>query len=114
MLTIYNNQLLELADKNREGFVLKMIKLLRSDIEEVKELNDSDLKVQVEQQILKANKYGLNRNTSVAIYLISAFLMGENFDEDFEAAAEILQSKMTQEEMGDKLEKWVYEIFRVL
>jgi uncharacterized protein YpuA (DUF1002 family) len=114
MLTIYKTQLSILSDAKKEEFIQKMASLLRSEIEEVAELNDIELKHEIEKQISKAKQYGLNLNSSLTTYIITAFLMGENFDTDFNRANEILMSLFEQEKKCRDLEKWAYDIFNAL
>jgi len=114
MLILRHPQLIALATKGKEDFINKIMDFLRSEIEDVKKMDDLDLRKEIDNQILKANRYGFCLNSTVASYIISAFLMGENFDTDFKVATEILNEKTNEEVKCKKIEEWVFEIFTTL
>jgi hypothetical protein len=114
MFTFKNSQLIALAAKGKEDFIMKMMELLRSDFDEIKTMDDSALHQEIDLQISKANRYGFTLNSTIASYIVSAFVMGENFDTDFKVASKILNSNMDEQEKCNKTEEWVTEIFSAL
>lgn len=114
MFTLKNTQLDTFARNGKEDFIRKMMKLLQADYEEIREMPEQELHADIDNQITKANKYGLLLNSSIATYIVSAFAMGENFDTDFQGATEILTAEVHEIEKSKNLENWVNEIFSAL
>jgi hypothetical protein len=111
MLIFNNDQLVGLASNNRENFISNLSEILRDELDEIKKMDVDELRNDIIKQIKKANFYGFTLNSTVASYVISAFLMGENFDIDFKAASDILHKSIKQNEKIRRLEDWVHTIF---
>jgi len=57
------------------------------------ELESPSGREELRRQCGKAQRYGLTRSADVARYVITAWLMGPDFDETFGAMREVLQSR---------------------
>jgi hypothetical protein len=114
MFVIKSNQIDALSATGRENFIHKMMKLLRKDYEDIRKMPLQELHDDILAQITKANKYGFHLNSSLATYIVSSFAMGENFDNDFQGAKEILLADLHEIERSKNLENWVNVIFTTL
>lgn len=114
MFTINDTQFNLLALKNKELFIIKTGDVLRSEFEEIKDIPDDELYKIISYQISKATHYGFTSNTTITSYIISALVMGENFDTEFSRAKQILKDDLSEEEKIEQIENWITDIFDAL
>lgn len=115
MLKIKSTQLEAFAAINREIFIEKLILLLRTEFESAENISDEEFKRVIPIQINRANRYLIFLDVNIAKYVISAFLMGEEFDEKFNGAKKILeQIRVHENKKTEELEEWTLQIFENL
>ncbi len=99
----------------RENFEDRLIEFLCGEFPEAKEAPPAKLRLAVREQIDHATAYGLKEERYVAVYLVTAWLLGQKFDTEFPAAQEILSSKMrTPAAKAEDLEKLTQRLFVAL
>lgn len=99
----------------RESFEDRLIEFLCGEFPEAKEAPPEKLRLAVREQIDHALGYGLSEERYVAVYLVTAWLLGQKFDTEFPAAQEILTSKMRSSAMkAEDLQKLTERLFVAL
>jgi hypothetical protein len=99
----------------REGFEDRLVELLRGQFPEAKDEPDPELRRAVNEQVERALGYGLEAERQVAIYLTTAWMLGQKFDDEFPGAKDILTSKLyAPDEKADRLAKWTERLFVAL
>ena len=68
----------------------------------------------VGEQVRRAMQYGFSAEQDVATYVITAWLLGENFDTEFPAAVQILSSTDGAAARAASLEEWTKILFAAL
>lgn len=112
MLIIRNDQMAALGVSR---FTERMAELLREEFVEVADVQVDKLKEELRRQIEKAADYGLESEQHVAAFVITAWLMGKDFDRTYEAAGHVLASQeFTADDKTVWLEDWVDAIFSSL
>lgn len=99
----------------REGFEDRLYEFLCSEFPEAKAEPPLELKAAIREQIEKALSYGVDAEQHVAIYLTTAWLLGQKFDTEFPAAHDILTSPVRDSEAkAYDLQKLTERLFVVL
>jgi hypothetical protein len=115
MLVINTEQLGTLDKVAEADFVGRAATFLIESFPEAANLPAEELVAAVGRQIDKAKGYGLASERQAAAYLISAWLLGEDFDSRFPAARIALSvTDMSADEKAKWLEEWTVELFRTL
>jgi len=68
----------------------------------------------VRAQVASARGYGLITEQQIATYVTAAWLLGDDFDREFPAAAELLSSTAKAEEKSDWLAQFTKKLFQQL
>ncbi|KHD11469.1 hypothetical protein PN36_29115 [Candidatus Thiomargarita nelsonii] len=69
----------------------------------------------IHEQVSKARSYGLETERQIANYVTTAWLLGQQFDTEFPAAQEMLNSSnYSHDEKSLWLEQWTEQIFATL
>jgi hypothetical protein len=110
MFLIKNSQLETLSAIGREEFIKKMMKLLRDNFVDVRSIPMHVLHDKISVQIENAKGYGLTLTQTFASYIVTAFVLGENFDKDVPKAHEILTNDTTESTKTKSLEDLVNTI----
>lgn len=98
-----------------EGFEDRLVAFLRDQFPEAKSEPDDGLRRAVRGQVERALGYGLTAERHAAIYLTTAWMLGQKFDEEFPGAREILTSELhAPAEKADRLAKWTERLFVAL
>lgn len=99
----------------REGFEDRLVEFLRGQFPEAKDEPDAELRSAVHEQVERALGYGLQAERHVAMYLTTAWLLGQKFDDEFPGAKEILTHALyTPDEKAERLAKWTERLFVAL
>jgi len=115
MLKIRSEQMVSLQSAEEKRFLDRLVDFLQSEYDEAKKVSPDDLRPIVEQQIKNAQKYGLVTEQQAAIYVITAWLMGEKFDVEFDAPREVLPSHLyTPDDKAEWLSQWTEAVFLAL
>ena len=75
---------------------------------------DAEMARSIRRQISQAERYGFITHQDIATYVISAWLLGEDFDTSFPAAQRILMGQEDAEERSTQLAIWTTAIFEAL
>jgi hypothetical protein len=79
---------------SRLQFENRLIELISSEEHDARtELESPAGREELRRQCGKAQRYGLTRGADIARYVITAWLMGPDFDETYGAMREVLQSR---------------------
>lgn len=115
MLTIFNKQLVEIGGYKKSELIDQITALLKSKFEEAISIDEIELKQALMRQFEAANSYGLYLDSNITIYAITAFLLGEDFDKEFETAVLYLKDpSLNENTKANALETWVNLIFQTL
>jgi hypothetical protein len=115
MLTIKNSQMQSIDELRENEFIEDLINDVYFDTEEAEMYSHQQLfqKLKVQAQNAK-RKYGFLHDQAIAIYIATAFLFGENFDEDIPAMKSILTMDLDDNTKAEALEQLSTSIFDVL
>jgi hypothetical protein len=112
MFTISNEQFFELGGQRKKEFAMQLIGVLREDHEEARQLEDERFFDAVAGQIDKALGYGIFHEKNIAVYVVTAFLLGASFDEEFPAVQEFLPDESLDEDTrANALQQWGQMLF---
>jgi len=112
MLTIRRHQFDRIANRQFAG---RITAFLRKQFPDAAEVEPIKLEEGVLNQIGSARSFGFIEEAHVAVYVTSAWMLGETFDKDFPAAAETLgDPKLTAAAKADWLSKWTVDLFEAL
>ena len=111
-MIIRKEQFDEMAIPNIAQFIERAIAFLYENFPESLDEDTDELTEAVGFLIEKAETYGLVTEQHAMTYITSAWLLGEDFDEEFPAAQETLSSdQFTPDEKSEWLAKWTEKIF---
>jgi hypothetical protein len=111
---IRKEQIAALNTGQAENFDRRMAAFLQEQFEEAAEEPVEELLPVIEAQTEKANRYGLTTEQDVASYVITAYLLGLDFDTEFPAAQEVLTAQVPAENKAVFLEEWTKEMLETL
>ena len=101
------NQILTFEDR--------LVQFLHATFPDAREMPAGELKDAVGRLHRKATGYGFAYEAEIAIYVTTAYLLGENFDTEFPAAADILTHPgYPSDQKADILESWTKQLFQAL
>ena len=109
MLKIREAQVDQLAPFRR-----RIRDLLRRHFPETREIPARQTDAAISRQIKEGRTYGLWTERQLAIYVLTAFLLGEDFDVKFPAANAVLRSGLEPDAKVDWVEAWSREMFDTL
>lgn len=111
-MIIKNQQFDAFVNPNKKEFIKRMMSLLREEFESAAQIPDDEFKAIITNQIKRANNYGVKIETNIAKYIITAFLMGIDFDKNFTGARKILDNNTVDETNKiSSLEEWTLQVF---
>lgn len=111
-MIIRNEQFDTMAIPNIADFIQRAITFLYENFPESLDEDTDELTEIVGVLIEKAETYGLVTEQQAMNYIVTAWLLGVDFDKEFPAAEETLNSKdFTPDEKSEWLAKWTEEIF---
>jgi hypothetical protein len=113
-LIIRKEQLAFLAEQQGHSYALRLTKFLQLQFPDAGQEPTDKLLPEVAAQIKNAQNYGLLTEQDIAHYVISAWLLGKNFDHEFPAAQEVLAAPISAEMKVHFLEHWTQQIFAEL
>jgi hypothetical protein len=109
---IRNDQMNAFSDSSEREYINRLIRFLRDQYPQAAAAPDSELRTAVETQVAMARSYGLTTEHDVAVYVNTAFLLGEEFDTEYPAAQEVLPSPvLASSEKAAWLSSWTREMF---
>lgn len=77
----------------QSSFERRMLQLIREDYPELSApYSDDDIVRQIRRQAVKAQGYGLHDEQSAAIYVLTAWLLGPDFDTEIPALRQVLNA----------------------
>ena len=98
----------------QEEFGVRMAALLAEQFSDAAELCRDELLTGVREQVVRAQRYGFLAEQDVAVYVLTAWLLGEDFDKELPAAEQILNSGDAPEVRATRLEEWTQALFSAL
>lgn len=111
-MLIRKEQFDEMAIPNIAQFIERAVAFLYENFPESLEENPDELTETVGHLIERAEPYGLVTEPHAVTYITSSWLLGIEFDKEFPAAKETLNSKdFSPDEKSDWLAKWTEKIF---
>ncbi len=94
----------QLASLGESRFRDRFRALLKECFEDARSISPDDLNAAISSQLKKAERYGLTSEQPAATYIMSAWLLGSDFDARFPAVGERLADENTSQ--ADKA-KWL-------
>ena len=115
MLRLDKAQLGTLEDLHMQAYARRVCAFLRDNFSDAAEVPALELEAQVMEQLTRANRYGLCNEDQILIYVVTAWLLGDRFDEQLPAARLVLNdTDYSPEEKSEWLEDWTVMIFHRL
>jgi len=115
MYVINDDQLAALGTPEKDALAGKMMLVLRGKFAQANELADAEFKESIALQIERALYYGITIERNIALYIVTAFLMGENFDTEFKAVQHFLPDpNLDETTKANALEQWCGMVFEAL
>jgi len=111
-LIIRKEQMDALSNDAEKRYVTRLIDYLQKHFPEAVQTPPVTLRAAVREQIAKARSYRLITERQIAKYVITAWVMGPNFDKDYPTAKRTLTSKKTAEQKSKWLADWTKLFFR--
>lgn len=112
-LIIRKEQIDALSNDAEKRYVNRLIDYLKKHFPEAAQTPPAQMRMAVKEQIAKARSYRLITERQIAKYVITAWVMGPNFDKDYPAAKQTLTSKKTAEQKSKWLADWTKLFFRL-
>lgn len=101
-----------LGNRPLREFEREFIEFLREEFDDAKELPPCELKDAVHKNVLMAQSFGLKLERHLAMYLVTAWVLGSDFHSEFPAAHAMLNSPRHPASVKvDWLENWTRQIF---
>jgi len=91
MFTISEKQIASFQSDATMRFCKKIDIFLRDNFENAKESKPGSLDIAIENQIKKAQKYGMSTERQIITYVLTAWILGESFDK-FNSPSFVLNS----------------------
>jgi hypothetical protein len=114
MFTIQPYHMKAFAAAGHEDLEKKLAEFLCHEFPEASLQNHNELYRVIHEQHKKASHYELKASQEIAIYVITAWLLGVDFDTDFPAANDVLRSALPSHLKIHWLQNWTQEIFAIL
>ncbi len=97
------------------SFENRLVHFLHETFPDSLDMLEGELEAAVGRLVGRAQSYGMTDEASVAGYVTTAYLLGEHFDTQFPAAAEILNDhSYGGTEKAELLESWSRQLFQAL
>jgi hypothetical protein len=111
---IRKQQLTFLNEHQAAIYELRLSRFLREQFLDAAEEDPAELRREVAGQIHKGRTYGCEDEQDVAAYVITAWLLGTDFDTRFPAAHDVLTSSLSGKMKARFLEQWTKEMLQEL
>jgi hypothetical protein len=98
-----------------DSFKSRLVDFLHESFPESKEAPVAEMKKTIHTVLQKAIGYGLDNEADLAIYVITAYILGENFDEEVPEARQLLQdTRYSSNQKATQLETWTRQVMQTL
>lgn len=111
MITLSTEQRQGLADAS---LVSRLQEFLNATYPESREVPAAEMKAILRVQLQRCQGYGFTTERQAAIYVVTAWLLGERFDEEHAAAVEVLTGDADPDLKAQLLEDWTLLLLRTL
>ena len=103
------------AEQGNRRFEDSLIEFLQQQFSDSAEIQETEFRTEVRNQIRIARSYGLETEQQLATYVVAAYALGTDFDTRFPAAEQVLQSSFyTAQQKTDWLDNWTRTLFEQL
>jgi hypothetical protein len=93
----------------------RLVHFLHETFPDSLEMPEGELEAAVGRLVSGASSYGMTDEASIAVYVTTAYLLGEHFDTQFPAAADILNDRSYPAgEKAELLKNWTRQLFEAL
>jgi hypothetical protein len=92
MLMIRSEQMNTFAEFSEVRFIEEMTTILKSEFPEAQEIPSQELQEMIRRQMANSIEYGLETEQQAAAYIITVWLMDDDFDTSFKEVHETLQN----------------------
>ena len=113
-MILRKTQVAFLDQQQSSSFERRLIAFLQQEFEGAAREPAAALQPELAVQISNARKYDLLTEQSIASYVVTAWLLGPDFDVAFPAANEVLTAQIPGEMKAAFLEAWTTELFETL
>ena len=107
---IGERQLTAFREDAERRYVASVVTFLKKHIPEAADEKPETLSAFVSALVDKAKGYGLTTRREAAIYVITAYLLGDNFEAGFERARRVLSSSLSGAEKAEMLQRAAIEL----
>ena len=115
MLTLRKEQIEALDKESSDNFLERIYDFLNEEFNDIKNENKKELMIKLEKLKDKGLSYNLITEQQIIIFIITAWLLGENFDTDFpKANAVLLSPDYSPDDKTEWLTKWTESLFKAL
>jgi hypothetical protein len=98
-----------------DSFKSRLVDFLHESFPESKSAPVAEMKKTIHTVLQKAIGYGLDNEADLAIYVITAYVLGENFDKEVPEARQLLQDRSyTSNQKATQLETWTKQVMQTL
>jgi hypothetical protein len=96
-------------------FEERLVSYLYETFPDAKEIPNDEMKSTVLNLLEKASQYGFEMEDDLAIYIVTAYLLGVHFDSEFPGATQILTDPaFSASEKAEQLQTWTQELLKTL
>ncbi len=107
MFKIREEQIKVFEATQARRFEDRVIRFLQDEFADAAESSPEELRPQVASQIAKATSYGLKSEQEAVTYVVTAWLLGSDFDEKYQEAREVLADAESPPEVkAEWLAEW--------
>lgn len=92
-------------------YKMRLVRFLQDQFPDAAECNHATLAEGTGEQIAKARTHGFLTEWQIATYVMSAWLLGGDFDREFPAVEQMLGLNLTPAEKSNWLEQFTKDIF---
>jgi len=112
MLKIRKEQMDAFSSPMGEQFEDALVAFLREEFLDARAESPATLEPGVREQIERARSYGLQSGAHIATYVVTAWLLGQEFDTKFPAARDTLNSTLhSPDDKAEWLADWTERLF---
>jgi hypothetical protein len=115
LLKLRPAQMRAFAQASEDRFADRVVSFLQEQFPDAASEPRGSLKVAIIEQIGRAREYGFATEAQLMTYVITAWLLGAEFDSDMPAARNMLRSQMhSPDDKALWLQRWTEKLFRTL
>ncbi|QHT65638.1 hypothetical protein GXP67_02630 [Rhodocytophaga rosea] len=98
-----------------DSFKSRLVDFLHESFPDSKATPVAEMKKTIHTVLQKAIGYGLDNEADLAAYVITAYVLGENFDQEIPEAKQLLQDTgYTSNQKANQLETWTRQVMQTL